>query len=199
MTEEEARLTLLQTELTSIQSSIRSFDAVSVQIKGWCVTASLAIGGFAAAYRKPELLIVGIGATIGFYLVNCQFHMIQRRFLNKNTEIDAKLKGTEIIPILKDASLLEVTGTATIEYEVSGRASIAKRVRSNIPAFFFEASRVSLFSLYLFVAFCLLIEMITILALLGNTPPPAQRRVNEVDRTGVTINPSRQGRGLTKG
>jgi hypothetical protein len=163
MTEEEARLALLQTELSSIQGAVRSFDAVSIQIKGWCVTASLAIGGFAAAYRKPGLLLVGIGATLGFYLVNCQFHMIQRRFLNKNAEIDAKLKGSEVVQVLKDASRLDVTGTAALDYELPGNATMRARIRSNLPELFFEASRVSLFSLYLFVAFCLLVEMIIIL------------------------------------
>ncbi len=51
MTEPEARLALLQTELSGLQESIRSLDNTMFQIKGWCVTASLAIGGFAAGYR----------------------------------------------------------------------------------------------------------------------------------------------------
>ena len=73
MTEEDARLALLQTELNAIQSGIRSMDSILFQIKGWCVTSSLAIGGFAVAYRRPALLIVGAGAVLGFYLVTCQF------------------------------------------------------------------------------------------------------------------------------
>ena len=59
MTEEDARLALLLAELNSIQSAIRSMDTTMFQIKGWCVTAALAIGGFAVAYGKPGLLIVG--------------------------------------------------------------------------------------------------------------------------------------------
>jgi hypothetical protein len=77
VTEEDARLVLLQTELSGIQNAIRDLDKITFQIKGWCVTVSLAIGGFAVAYHQPALLIVGAGAVIGFYLVNCQFKMIQ--------------------------------------------------------------------------------------------------------------------------
>lgn len=55
MEEEEARLALLQTELNSIQNSIRGLDATTFQIKGWCVTTCLAVGGFAVAeaLRRP--------------------------------------------------------------------------------------------------------------------------------------------------
>lgn len=86
MTEEDARLVLLQTELGSIQSGIRGLDTITFQIKGWCVTASLAIGGFAVAYHKPALLIVGAGAVVGFYLVTCQFKLIQRAFIKRNRQ-----------------------------------------------------------------------------------------------------------------
>jgi hypothetical protein len=55
MTEEDARLALLQVELNGIQSSIRSLDTIDFQIKGWCVTTGLAVGGFAVAYKKPAL------------------------------------------------------------------------------------------------------------------------------------------------
>jgi hypothetical protein len=88
VTEEDAKLTLLQTELNGIQAAIRSLDAIDFQIKGWCVTTGLAIGGFAVAYKKPALLLVGMAAVIGFYLVNCQFKSIQRAFIRRNSRID---------------------------------------------------------------------------------------------------------------
>jgi hypothetical protein len=78
--EEEARLALLQTELNSIQNSIRGLDAITFQIKGWCVTTCLAVGGFAIAYHKPALLLIGEAAALGFFMINCQFKMIQRPF-----------------------------------------------------------------------------------------------------------------------
>jgi hypothetical protein len=64
--EEEVKLDLLKTELTSIEAAIRSLDTTAAQIKSWAVTASLAIGGFAVANHKRELLVVGAGAILGF-------------------------------------------------------------------------------------------------------------------------------------
>jgi hypothetical protein len=80
MEEEEVRLALLQAELNSIQTSIRNHDSTTFQIKGWCVTTSLAVGGFAIAYHNPALLWVGGGAVVGFFMVNCHVKMFQRRF-----------------------------------------------------------------------------------------------------------------------
>ena len=84
MTEEDARLSLLVTELNTVQTAIRALDTIDFQIKGWSVTASLAIGGFAIAYHRLALIIVGIGALAGFFLLNCQYKYIQRNFINRN-------------------------------------------------------------------------------------------------------------------
>ncbi len=112
MTEEDARLVLLQAELNAIQSAIRNLDTTMFQIKGWCVTAALAIGGFAVAYHKPSLLIVGIGAVIGFYLVDCQFKLVQRRFITRNRILDAELRATGVMQVLKGAGNIDIVGTA---------------------------------------------------------------------------------------
>lgn len=73
MTEEDARFELLKTELNAVQSSIQNLDTIVFQIKGWCVTAALAIGGLATSSHTPALALVGIAAVAGFFLVNCQF------------------------------------------------------------------------------------------------------------------------------
>jgi hypothetical protein len=57
MTEEEARLELLKTELNAVQSCIQSFETIVFQIKGWCVTAALAIGGFAISSKSSRGLV----------------------------------------------------------------------------------------------------------------------------------------------
>ena len=62
MTEEDARLALLLAELNALQDQLRDYDTRLFQIKGWCVTVSLAVGGFAAVYHRPALLAVGAGA-----------------------------------------------------------------------------------------------------------------------------------------
>src|ERR1700722_15478051 len=97
MTEEEARLELLKTELNSIQSSIQNLDTIIFQIKGWCVTATLAIGGFAVSSRAPALTLIGIAAVMGFFLVNCQFKTIQRKFITRNAALASELRNLGIM------------------------------------------------------------------------------------------------------
>ena len=157
MTEEDARLALLQTELNSIQAGIRSLDTTLFQIKGWCVTAALAIGGFAVAYRKPALLIVGIGAVIGFYLVDCQFKLIQRAFITRNRLIDAELKTTGIMPFLKGAGTIEVAGTTNLQWSRSNGPYTRRAVRY-LSDLWLEARSPSVFGLYLFILASLIIE-----------------------------------------
>ena len=166
--EEDARLALLQTELNSLQASIRSLDSISIQIKGWCVTASLAIGGFAVTNHQPALILVGEGAVAGFFLINCQFRMFQRSFMNRNLDIDSELKKVGIMQVLRGAGTFDIVGTAAWlglygGSRESNREPFASRVGRNLPDFWFEATRGSNFSLYLFLAFCLFIEFVILL------------------------------------
>jgi hypothetical protein len=161
MTEEDARLALLQAELSDIQSGIRALDTILFQIKGWCVTASLAIGGFAASNRQPPLLIIGAGAVAGFYLVQCQFKLIQRALIRRNRAIDSELKNTGIMQFLKGAGTLDIFGTVPLDLDLKGSPSsdsLFKQIRDNLPAFWEEARLPSSFSLYLFIFACLAAE-----------------------------------------
>jgi hypothetical protein len=156
MTEEDARFTLLQIELNAIQSAIRGFDAILFQIKGWCVTTALAIGGFAVVYHKPALLLIGIGAVVGFFIMNCQFIGIQRVFINKNNLIDSELRSG-ILEFLKTGGSLKITGTA-IPVPGSQKLSAREVAAAWYSVFLFEARRPSTFSLYLLILVCLLTE-----------------------------------------
>jgi hypothetical protein len=159
MTEEDARLALLQTELNAIQSAIRNFDTTMFQIKGWCVTAALAIGGFAVAYRKPALLVVGIGAVISFYLVDCQFKMIQRMFIKRNRMLDSELKTVGIMEVLRGGGNIDIVGTVSLQWPHSQGSFIQRLIRylSDIRP---EARAPSTFGLYLFILICLITEMV---------------------------------------
>ncbi len=159
MTEPEARLALLQAELSGLQDAIRALDNTLFQIKGWCVTASLAIGGFAVAYHRPALLIVGIGAVVGFYLVNCQFKLNQRAFIDRNLALDEELKSAGIMGVLKGTGDLEIVGTAIPGFKGSG-LGYSERIAVVLPAFIREARTPNTFSIYLFIVVCLLTEMI---------------------------------------
>jgi hypothetical protein len=162
MTEAEARLALLQAELSGLQDSIRNLDNTMFQIKGWCVTASLAIGGVAVAYHRPALLVVGLGAVIGFYLVNCQFKMLQRAFIDRNLALDEELKTTGIMGVIKGAGSFDIVGTAIPGFKGAG-LGYSERIAVVFPAFVREARAPNTFSIYLFIAVCLLIEMVILL------------------------------------
>ena len=114
MTEEDARLALLLAELQALRNQIQDFETRIFQIKGWCVTTSLAIGGFAVAYRQPGLLAVGAGAVLGFFLMNCQFRYYWRIADRHNRALDAYLKSTGIMGVLKGTGSIEIMGTAAV-------------------------------------------------------------------------------------
>jgi hypothetical protein len=161
MTEEDARLALLQTELQAIQNAIRALDTITFQIKGWCVTTALAVGGFAVAYHKPALLLVGGAAVVGFYLVNCQFKYIQRNFIDRNYEIDSALRKTGVIEFLRGKGSLQVVGTAApIWSKRSLSPSWFQRVRHHLLDLLSEGILPNTFGLYLFILVCLAVEAI---------------------------------------
>jgi hypothetical protein len=161
MTEEDARLALLQTEITTIESAISRLDTIVFQIKGWCVTASLAIGGVAVAYHKPALLAVGAAAVIGFYLLNCQFKLIQRSYIDRNKALDAELRSVGIMPVLRGEGSLPIVGTFVPTVPRHG-ATYLQTAASQLPAFWREARLPNSFSLYVFILACLAAEAITL-------------------------------------
>lgn len=161
LTEEDARFNLLQIELNAIQSAIRNFDTIAFQIKGWCVTASLAIGGFAVAYHKPALILIGAGAIIGFFLVDCQFRTIQRAFIRKNAVIDSELQAG-IMEMLKDGGSLQIVGTGIPMWR-SRDPSRQERVASFFAGLLAEGRMPNTFGLYLFILVCLLTEALLLL------------------------------------
>jgi hypothetical protein len=160
MAEEDARLALLQAELAAIQTAIRGLDDTDFQIKGWCVTASLAIGGFAAAYHKPALLIVAFGAVAGFYFMNCQFKGIQRVFIMRNLEIDNELKSIGIMAVLKGQGNLEIVGTAAPQWTKSSDRTWRGQARHQLAKVLHEGILPNVFSLYLFIFVCLIVELV---------------------------------------
>ncbi|MBV9380972.1 MAG: hypothetical protein JOY82_06450 [Streptosporangiaceae bacterium] len=159
MTEEDARLELLKAELNALHSSIQSLDTIVFQIKGWCVTAALAIGGFAVSSHIPALTLIGMAAVAGFFLVNCQFKMIQRAFIRRNRALAEELRSVGIMQVLKGAGTLEIVGAAVPGFSRPD-VSFLKRVRSRFSELGYEASLPNTFSLYLFLFICLIIEAI---------------------------------------
>jgi hypothetical protein len=164
MTEEEARLELLKTELNAIQSSIQSFETIVFQIKGWCVTVVLAVGGFAVSSRAPALTLIGMVAVIGFFLINCQFKAIQRKFIRRNAALADELSSVGIMQVLKGAGALEITGAAVPEFRRTEGLPFGRWVRSAFSEVGYEARLANTFSLYVFLLACLAVEAIILFA-----------------------------------
>lgn len=154
MEEETARLALLQTELTRIHEGIRGLDNMVFQIKGWCVTAALAIGGFAVVYHRPALLMVGSGAVIGFYLIDCQFKAIQYESFTRNKANDVELKRVGLMPFLKGTGSFGVVGTAPPE---------PSSLRDKLMRVWDAARAPQTFGLYLFIILSIGVEALILL------------------------------------
>jgi len=88
--------------------------------------------------------------------------------MNRNLDIDAELKKVGIMQVLKGAGTFDIVGTAAWRglygaSRMSSKESFTARVSRNLPDLWFEATRASTFSLYLFLAFSLFIEFIILL------------------------------------
>lgn len=160
MTEEDARLELLKTELNAVHSSIQGFDAIVFQIKGWCVTVVLAIGGFAVSSHTPALTLVGIVAVTGFFLLNCQFKAIQRAFIRRNAELARELGSVGIMQVLKGAGTLKIIGAAIPDSNRAAGLSLEEKFRAMVSQLRYEARLPNTFTLYLFLFACLTLEAI---------------------------------------
>ena len=160
MTEEQARLELLKTELNTVHSSIQSLDTIVFQIKGWCVTVVLAVGGIAVSSHAPALTLVGMVAVIGFFLLNCQFKTIQRKFIRRNAALAAEVGNLGIMQVLKGAGTLKITGAAVPEFSRTTGLPFGEKIRSAFSELGYEARLANTFSLYLFLLACLSLEAI---------------------------------------
>jgi hypothetical protein len=156
-------LELLKIELQGIQSSIQSLDGIVFQIKGWCVSAALAIGGFAVSTQTPGLTIIGLIAIIGFFFINAQFKVIQRAFIKRGAALDAELKSVGIMRILRGAGNFEIVGTAIPSLSQPGASSLG-RVRFVLSGIWHEARLANTFSLYLFLFAALAVEAVILFA-----------------------------------
>jgi hypothetical protein len=155
--EAEAKLVLLQAELAGLQDGIRSFDTILFQVKGWCVTTSLAAAGFAAAGQHKSLLLVSAIAILGFWLVDCQFKTTQRLYLNKNIALDDELNRLGVVAVLEGRGSVSI-GATGVRGHVPGFA--AERIKGHLRDIWFEGCRPMTFGLYLFLLICLAIEAV---------------------------------------
>ena len=105
MDETEAKFELLKVEMASIQAGIRGADTILIQIKGWCVTLSVALVGIVLSGQSARLLIVGAGAAVGFWLIEAQYRPIQRVFIDRDIAIETALTQTDPLEALNVGAL----------------------------------------------------------------------------------------------
>src|SRR5688572_5681293 len=84
MTETQAKFELLKIELQSIQTGIRGIDTILFQIKGWCVTVTLAIAGIALTSERRALILLGLTSVLCFWIVDAQFKTSQRVHMKRD-------------------------------------------------------------------------------------------------------------------
>ncbi|HYY09773.1 MAG TPA: hypothetical protein VE781_02480, partial [Kineosporiaceae bacterium] len=63
------RLDVLKQELAGLEASIRDHDTYRYLVKGWAISASTVLAGFAAQGRRPAVAFVGAGAMLAFWLL----------------------------------------------------------------------------------------------------------------------------------
>jgi hypothetical protein len=148
MTPSEAIMELLKLELQAIQSGIRGLDTILFQIKGWCVTVTVAIAGFALANDRAKLLFLGLAVVVAFWLVDAHYKSVQRVFINRDREIQSKLEGKDPLVVLESYTL-KVPGLAP-GFAFKGSSEIRGLVR--------EALNLITAGLYVLVAAALGIE-----------------------------------------
>ena len=105
MDELDARLRLLEQEIGQLQESIRAHDSIVHQIKGWAVTVALASAGYAISTDRPAVAVVGIAATLGFWLIDAQARSVQRRAISRALGIENSLATSGIVQALTDGHL----------------------------------------------------------------------------------------------
>lgn len=157
---EQARLALLQSELSALQGTIRGLDSILFQIKGWTVTAALAIAGITVTSGQRALLLVGGAAVLGFWLVECQFKTVQRIYILRNRQMTKTLAAIGVIELLRDESHHTIGPAAgPSPHDIEDRRT---RYVNYARSLWHEAASPATFSLYLFIVVCLGIEGILI-------------------------------------
>ncbi len=148
--EADIRLDLLKSELSSLESGIRAFDSISFQVKGWCVTATVALTGFAVSGHK-RLLLVAVFAVIGFWLVDSQNRQIQRAFLQRNGQLRRTLASDVTTPLQPGTPILS-SGVPSVVIDLTPPGSSTfKRLISYTRSVLHEGLLAHTLGLYLFL------------------------------------------------
>jgi hypothetical protein len=118
VTGDEAKFELLKIEMQSIQQGIRGIDGILFQIKGWCVTVTVAIAGFSLTGDRWPLIVFGMAAVLAFWMVDAHYKSVQRIYIDRDQAIEKVLGKHGPLEALRTGSL-KVPGLAS-EFSRSG-------------------------------------------------------------------------------
>lgn len=93
MDELNSRFELVRLELTELQNTVRAYDTILFQVKGWCVTINVAVAGFAVTSGHRALLGLAAAVVVAFYMADAYYKSIQRSFIERSRSLGQSLNG----------------------------------------------------------------------------------------------------------
>lgn len=159
MDELEAKFLLLQQEMDAIQQGIRACSAGLFQIKGWCVTVATLTAGAAVNTGQGRFLLVGVAASIAFWLVDAHFKALQRVFIKRDNHIEQVLSQKPVLVALESGDLATPRLASAFPAAFPPGAGPVRRLLWELRMLCAEARLPISYNVYAFVVLCLLIAI----------------------------------------
>ncbi|MCB2014908.1 MAG: hypothetical protein R3E11_12110 [Sphingobium sp.] len=84
---------LLIKEWEICENAISRYDSLHFQVRGWAVSAFGALAATAITIQDQNLLLLAIGVTAIFWLVESNFKLYQKTFIHRTREVQQLLRG----------------------------------------------------------------------------------------------------------
>ena len=158
MEERDARLQLLLHEMGAIQDGIHKMDDVSLQIKGWCVTVTLALAAASVTTFSKGLPLIGLVAVATFWFVEAHFKLIANIYIERDQALEEALASPSQVLDAITSQQLRIPGLATKFRYPDGVDNWRQGFRYEITGAFKQAREPLVFFLYtLMMAFLALV------------------------------------------
>ncbi|MER7604765.1 hypothetical protein [Nocardioides sp. NPDC127503] len=98
----EFRFELVKLDMSELQQSIRNYDSLLVQVKGWAVTVGLASTGFSVTSHKPAVAVLGVFATLTFWAIDSARRATQDRMIARAGNIERLFENGAVDDAMSD-------------------------------------------------------------------------------------------------
>ena len=99
---DDLRFELLKHELSTIDEGVRTYDSMLTQIKGWSITAALAVSGTALALSNGRLVLLGIASTLAFLWIDAHHKTHERILIEGRARIEEILRKHQSVSAALD-------------------------------------------------------------------------------------------------